>query len=98
MTTGWFWGYMGCVIIVLEEFKSKRIDTVSKALIVFCKAFEDNLGALELVKSPKFFDSIDIYSIRLCYFSQSIFFIKKWYYSIFCNSQYFKELYFTDTF
>ena len=44
---------MGCVIIVLEEFKSKRIDTVSKALIVFCKAFEDNLGALELVKSPK---------------------------------------------
>ena len=41
------------IINLLEELKSKNIDTVSRALTVFCKVFEDNLGALELAKYPK---------------------------------------------
>ena len=40
-------------INLLEELNSNNIDTVSSAPTVFCKAFEDNLGALELAKSPK---------------------------------------------
>ena len=31
----------------------KHISTVSKTPTIFCKAFEDNSGALELAKSPK---------------------------------------------
>ena len=41
------------IINLLEELKSNNIDTVSSTPTVFCKAFEDNLGALELAKSPK---------------------------------------------
>ena len=33
--------------------KSNNISTISTAPTVFCKAFEDNSGALELAKSPK---------------------------------------------
>ena len=41
------------VINLLEELKSKNIETFNTAPTVFCKAFEGNLGALELAKSPK---------------------------------------------
>ena len=41
------------LINLLEEIKSKNKETVSKSPTVFCKVFEDNLGALELAKSPK---------------------------------------------
>ena len=41
------------IINLLEELTSNNIDTVSSTPTVFCKAFEDNLGVLELAKSPK---------------------------------------------
>ena len=41
------------IINLLEELKSKNIDTVSTAPTLFCKALEDNLGALERTKYPK---------------------------------------------
>ena len=41
------------IINLIEEMKSNNISTISTAPTVFCKAFEDNSGALELAKSPK---------------------------------------------
>ena len=41
------------IINLLKELKFKNIDTASTAPTIFCKAFDDNLGALELVESPK---------------------------------------------
>ena len=41
------------LINLLKEMQDKNISTVSKTPTVFCKAFEDNSGALELAKSPK---------------------------------------------
>ena len=41
------------VINLIKEMKERNISTVSSAPTVFCKAFEDNSGALELAKSPK---------------------------------------------
>ena len=40
------------VINLIKEMKERNISTVSSAPTVFCKAFEDNSGALELAKSP----------------------------------------------
>ena len=41
------------VINLIKEMKERNIATVSSVPTVFCKAFEDNSGALELAKSPK---------------------------------------------
>ena len=41
------------IINLIEEMKSNNISTISTAPTVFCKAFDDNSGALELAKSPK---------------------------------------------
>ena len=41
------------LINLLQEMHDKHISTVRKTPSVFCKAFEDNSGALELAKSPK---------------------------------------------
>ena len=41
------------IINLIEEMKTNNISTISTAPTVFCKAFEDNSGALELAKSPK---------------------------------------------
>ena len=41
------------IINLLEKLTFNNIDTVSSTPIVFCKAFEDNLGALELENHQK---------------------------------------------
>jgi len=41
------------LIQLLQEFHDKGIATISDVPKVFCKAFEDNSGALELAKVPK---------------------------------------------
>ena len=41
------------LINLLKEMEKREICTISDTPSIFCKAFEDNLGALELAKSPK---------------------------------------------
>ena len=41
------------VMELLQEIKGKGFKTLSTSPRVFCKAFEDNTGALELVRLPK---------------------------------------------
>ena len=41
------------IINLLKELQEKNIHTVSSVPTVFCKAFEDNSGALEIAKTPK---------------------------------------------
>ena len=43
------------LINLLKEMQDKNISIVSKTPTVFCKAFKDNSGALELAKSPKLY-------------------------------------------
>ena len=41
------------IINLLKELQEKNIHTISSVPTVFCKAFEDNSGALEIAKTPK---------------------------------------------
>jgi len=41
------------IIELLREMKSKSIDVFTTSPKIYCKAFEDNSGALELAKMPK---------------------------------------------
>ena len=41
------------VMNLIKELKERKITTISSVPKVYCKAFEDNSGALELARSPK---------------------------------------------
>ena len=41
------------IIELLREMRSKSIDVFTTSPKIYCKAFEDNSGALELAKTPK---------------------------------------------
>ena len=41
------------MVNLLKELQQKNIPTVSLVPTIFCKAFEDNSGALEIAKTPK---------------------------------------------
>ena len=41
------------IINLVKEIQKKKISTISSVPSVYCKAFEDNSGALEIAKSPK---------------------------------------------
>ena len=41
------------IMNLISELKEKKIATISSVPKVYCKAFEDNSGALELARSPK---------------------------------------------
>ena len=38
---------------LIKELKERKSTTISSVQKVYCKAFEDNSGALELARSPK---------------------------------------------
>ena len=60
------------IINLLEELKSKNIDTFSTAPSVFCKALEDNLRVLELAKSPKMTSRTKHINISYHYFREHV--------------------------
>ena len=41
------------VMSLIKEPKERKITTISSVPKVYCQAFEDNSGALELARSPK---------------------------------------------
>ena len=41
------------VMNLIKELKERKITTISSVPKVYCKAFEDNSGALELARTPK---------------------------------------------
>ena len=52
--------------------KSNNISTISTAPTVFCKAFEDNSGALELAKSPKLTPRTKHINLSYYYFREAV--------------------------
>ena len=38
---------------LMDELKDRGYDLISTKPIVYCKAFEDNYGALEIARLPK---------------------------------------------